>query len=377
VVYPAVEPDMPRATLTVDERAAARAYLQRAEVRLSTMHRVATALLSGAGLMVLLPAVERDSVVQVVRSLLVGEPSTVHLLLVVSVAAALAVPFAALWFVLRDLTQFYFHANHVRHARGEAFTPRFTLTGLRLPAGELGSDSAGALDDARRHPNAVELLVPANDQARRRIDARIDSYGGLGADADGIDDTTRAAALFELAASRERSLLDEIAKVEHGMARHVLRTQTIVLRYVKALLALLTTALAAFAAAGVVEGKAVLTTGDESWLAVIFMLWAPLVVVAVSAPVRWLDSQLRNEVATHAAVANDRELTRVERVTVALALAGFTTALAAMAICFGRDDLPDAGRRVAAVATVLAAAALGAVLRVRRRTGRPAAPTAR
>ena len=45
--------------LDPDERAAIRAFLQRCEVRLSTVHRVATALLSGAGLMVLLPAIVR------------------------------------------------------------------------------------------------------------------------------------------------------------------------------------------------------------------------------------------------------------------------------------------------------------------------------
>ena len=52
--------------LTSDERAAMRAFLQRCDVRLSTMHRVATALLSGAGILVLLPAVERDTVLQVI-----------------------------------------------------------------------------------------------------------------------------------------------------------------------------------------------------------------------------------------------------------------------------------------------------------------------
>ena len=57
---------------TADEKAAMRAFLQRSEVRLSTMHRVATALLSGAGILVLLPAVERDAVMNVLRSLVEG-----------------------------------------------------------------------------------------------------------------------------------------------------------------------------------------------------------------------------------------------------------------------------------------------------------------
>ena len=44
-------------------------------------------------------------------------------------------------------------------------------------------------------------------------------------------------------------VLEEVAKVEHGMTRHILRLQVIVLRYVKALLAFLTTALAVFTSA--------------------------------------------------------------------------------------------------------------------------------
>src|SRR5690349_7563590 len=112
--------------LAEHERAAARAFLQRAEVRLSTMHRAATALLSGAGIIVLLPAVERDSVIDVLRSLLTGDLTAVHGALIVAVGVSIAVPFIALCYVLRDLTQFYCHANHIRHAGGESFTPRFT-----------------------------------------------------------------------------------------------------------------------------------------------------------------------------------------------------------------------------------------------------------
>ena len=92
--------------LSLEDRAAIRAYLQRSEVRLSTVHRVASALLSGAGLLVLLPAVERDAVEVVLRTLLTGPADAVHLLLVVAVATSLAVPFTALWLVLRDLTQY-------------------------------------------------------------------------------------------------------------------------------------------------------------------------------------------------------------------------------------------------------------------------------
>src|SRR5690606_4888175 len=121
-------------------------------------------------------------------------------------------------------------------------------------------------------------------------------------------------ALFTLAASQPRSLVEEVAKVEHGMARHVLRTQTIVLRYVKALLALLTTAMAVFAAAAVVDGSSAPRRTDEVWLAAILVLWAPAVITAVTAPVRWLDRQLRGEGADTTATSSDPELTHVEAV---------------------------------------------------------------
>ncbi|QYG94980.1 hypothetical protein HC251_22805 [Iamia sp. SCSIO 61187] len=325
--------------LSSDERAAVRAYLQRSEVRLSTVHRVASALLSGAGLMVLLPAVARDSVVDVVHALVRGSVTAPDVLLLVAVGTSLALPVTALLFLLRDLTQFYFHANHIRHETGETFTPRLTLTALRLPADELGPEAAARLDAARRTDAAVELLVPANVAARARVDRRLTVYG-LG-DAAGASDVGRAGALFTLAASHPRDLLEEVAKVEHGMVRHVLRGQTIVLRYVKALLALLTTAMATFAAAAVVDRSGPLGVGDRAWLAGILLVWAPVVVVAVTAPVRWLESQLRSDGATHTAVSDDPELTHVEVVAIRLALVGLVAAGAAMALSLGDGALSD------------------------------------
>ncbi len=356
------------ADLDPEDRAAIRTFLQRCEVRLSTIHRVATALLSGAGLLVLLPAVERDSVVVVLRALLSGRPDAAHLLLVAAVAASLAVPFTALWLVVRDLTQFYFHANHIRRGAAEAFAPRFTLTALQLPRGELRPGAADALDELRRSPQAVEILVPRNEAARARIDAQIAAYGGLGVDA-AEGDVGRAAALFELAAASERSLLEEVAKIEHGMARHVLRIQVIVLRYAKALLALLTTAFSTFATAAVAVDKATLAPGDEVWIAAILLAWAPLAIAAVTSPVRWLERQLRSDGATHTAVTADPELTKVERVTVRLALAGFAAAAVAMALVVTQPGLTATGRGLGLAA--LAAASAGLVASLRSWGGRP------
>ena len=239
--------------LEPDERAAIRAFLQRSEVRLSTVHRVATALLSGAGLMVLLPAIARDSIVSVVRALLTNDLDLTHLCLIGAMVALLALPFAALWLVLRDLTLFYFHAQHVSHDGREAFTP-----GSRSPRSVCPPTRSTPRHGSRCRSCAP---LPSTDRAARAVERRWPARGSTGSStptAVSAGTTCRAtsgvpAGLFELAASRDRALIEEVAKIEHGMARHILRLQVIVLRYVKALLAFLTTALAVFTAAAVLS----------------------------------------------------------------------------------------------------------------------------
>lgn len=319
------------ATLTADERAAARAFVARCEVRLSTFHRIAVGMLSGAGLLVVLPVVARDSVSGLLRSLLIGSIGVADTALVVAVVAMLAVPVVALWLLFADLTRFYFHANHLGGDR-ELFTPRFTLTSLQLPSDELGPAATEQLAASRSDPRIVELLVPANDRSRRRVDRQLQVYAGLES---GHDDEARARGLFQLAASKSRPLLDEVSKVEHGMARHVLRLRGLVLRYVKALLALLTTALAVYFGDAIVAGLAPgqeMTTHGAVALCAVVLIWSPVVVLAVTAPVRWIENLMRDDGAPSTAVGDDPDLTHVERVSVRIAAIGWLAAALGMVI---------------------------------------------
>lgn len=323
--------------MTADERAAARAFVARCEVRLSTFHRIAVGLLSGAGLLVVLPVVARDSVSGVLRSLLIDGIGGSDVALVVGVLAMLAVPVAALWLLFADLTRFYFHANHIGGDGRDVFTPRFTLTSLQLPSDELGPAALEQLSVSRTDPRIVELLVPANDRSRRRVDRQLQVYAGLES---GHDDLARAQGLLQLAASTSRPLLDEVAKVEHGMSRHVLRLRGLVLRYVKALLALLTTALAVYVGDAIVGGLApgdgMTVTGSVA-LAAVVLIWAPVVVLAVTSPVRWIEQLMRDDGAPSTAVADDPDLTYVERVSLRIAALGWLAAAVAMVVSVTDD----------------------------------------
>lgn len=337
--------DVGHSELTADERAAARAFVARCEVRISTFHRIAVGLLSGAGLLVVLPVVARDSIAGILRALAIGETTLSDGLLVVMVLAVLGVPGFALWLLFADLTRFYFHANHLGIGR-ETFTPRFTLTALRLPGDELGPTAAAQLDRVRHEPWAVELLVPSNDTSRARIDRQLDAYSATRDHSRG-DDIGRAEGLFELAASHPRPLLDEVAKIEYGMVRHGLRLRSIVLRYVKAVLAVLAAAVAVYSGDAVVSGLDSTTGVDvtnAAWMAGIGLVWAPVLVLALTSPVRWIEQAMRDDGAPSTAVATDPELTRVERVALPIVAVGWLTSAVAMLLAAADADLSTTGR---------------------------------
>lgn len=351
--------------LTNDERAAMRAYLQRSEVRLSTIHRTVTALLSGAGVLVLLPAVGRDSVVNVLRSLLDSTESPMHLALAATVVATLLLAFVVIWLLLLEITRFYFHANHFTSERGTTFTPRFTLTSLHLPVDELGDSARAALVARRDDPANIELLVPANEAARKHIDSQVAAYEGLPAP-EPPTDASRAAALLLLAGVKDRLLVDEVAKIEYGMARHVNRVQVIVLRYVKALLVVLITTASTFVMAAAVEAGPDVGVSTERWITATLLVWAPTVVFVTSTPVRWLGQLLMSEGATTSGIRYDHDLTRLERVASVFSLVVLVVAVVCATVLSTRTATPAGGLGLGAVAL---AAVVAEILLLKRLRG--------
>jgi len=362
---PLIDDEVPPAdlVLSADERAAVRAFLQRCEVRLSTLHRVATALLSGAGLVVLLPAIERDAVTIVLRAL-AEDMTWIQSVLLAAIVVVLALPLFALWMLLRELTRFYFHSHHLNGADGSrVFIPRFTLTGLRVPKDDLGPAATAALSAVRDRPEIHELLVPVKDSTRARIDRQLAAYSQ-----DGGVDQRRAEGLLRLVASSDRSLLEEAAKVEAGMARHLLRLQTIVLRYVKALLVFVVTAVVVFAAAAVVGPSATsggpISISQVMALCALVAVWAPVIAAVTATPVRWVEGLLRSEGAQSTSVASDPELTQMERVVMGVSTLGWGLAAVAMVGAWIGEELN--GSLFASSAVILMASAVAQIAALRR-----------
>jgi len=134
---------------TADERNAMRGYLQRSEVRLSTMHRVAVGFLSGAGLLFLLPVFLKDGVLGVINAILDYSPAlsngsgigstigslVIYLCLLYPFLLSLSIPAVALLLLLKDIVRFYF-VGHPPSFPEDLFNPRFVLTGVAFSPDE-------------------------------------------------------------------------------------------------------------------------------------------------------------------------------------------------------------------------------------------------
>jgi hypothetical protein len=284
-----------------------RAYLQRGETRLSTLHRVAGAFISGAGLLTLLPLLIGGTfsglLVLVMFYEAPGLPSAAspqRWLLLANVLASITLPIAALYLLIRDLILFYFTARSFRRDNKSRTYPRFVLSGIMVSEPSL-QHSAEELHNAREDEYVRNLLVPSPARLRARILKEAKSVGDLKAYSMNDDEEMLAAQLREFVlrqtASHIRSLPEESAKMEASIARHQRFLRGLVLRYAKAFLLTIITTVSTIAADGVLgllrpfDGKPLEGVNPQYvWLMTlaVYGAWALTAVVVVRKPVTWL-----------------------------------------------------------------------------------------
>src|SRR5207244_4393132 len=135
----------------------------------------------------------------------------------------------------------------------------------------------------------------------------------------------------------------EVSKMELSMVKHVLLVQIVVLRYLKAMLLVLITAITVLVAASLATADRTSSTGGYAvldQLLVVFLLWPPLAAGAVASPIRWIYRLNSGDPAepgqTRAALRNvykDRRLVRFENAIVFLCIVatGLSAAAAVVA----------------------------------------------
>lgn len=334
-----------------ESRAAMRAFLQRAEVRLSTIHRVGQALLGGSALVLLLPLFLRDGFPRLTAALVAGFDADQHGVTLVGVALAaavsLALPVVAIFLLVGDLLGFYFTSNTfgapgAGDGGATVFNPRFVIPGLGFNDDELSESTAPDLAAGRTDDWTRALLVPrgiSDDGWRDRFDARTAEIWGIRAAPGAAGDDARLRQSFRAAGLHSgRNLALDVARMEALLARHVLAIRIAVLRYAKALLLLVTTTVATLAVSGIVE-EALRQSPDGGRLtagfpyryfflvALVYTLWAPAAARSVTAPLRMIHRHTPG-VGDYSDVYRDRQLTQFES---AVVLATFIVLLGAVA----------------------------------------------
>ena len=98
------------------------------------------------------------------------------------------------------------------------------------------------------------------------------------------------------------------------------------------------------------------------------VLWAPVVLIVVSSPVRWVETLLRTEGAQHTAVSRDAELTQLEEVTARIAAVAWVVSMVSMVLLLVHHPVSSQGA-VAIGVTIAVSAVLVVIAAARRLVG--------
>ena len=328
-----------------ESRAAMRAFLQRSEVRLSTIHRVAQALLGGSALILLLPLFLRDAFPKMMTVLISAYDAGQNMFAITAIGLAatlvILLPVPAIYLLVGDLLGFYFTSNTfgAHPTTPDAphrviFNPRFIIPGLGFNNDELSPKTRELLSEGRDDEWTRGLLVPRStddDGWRDRFDTRTFEVWGIVAEEGAAGDTERLRQAFRLAGlNRDRTLARDVARTEALIARHVLAIRTVVLRYSKALLLLIATTVVTLAASGLVDqavredptgGKFVAGFPYRYMflVALAYAIWAPLAARSVTSPLRMIQRRTPG-VGEHSDVYLDKHTTQFESATIFITL---------------------------------------------------------
>jgi hypothetical protein len=311
---------------TETERNAMRAYLQRCEVRLSTLHRVGQAFFGGAGLLLLIPVFFKDVVDNIIQALLGQAGNHFHSLgplpglvltgaLYLTIAypllLSLTIPLYGVYLLLKDIVHFYF-TIYTPGFPENLLNPTFALTGVMFSVDESPAVKQAVM---RYQYDATQMgfMIPFS---RERKELYFDSIiastdGGIipeSRDLDKLvhqgvlparydaDNVKRFNAALGIARGLDRTLAEEVAVTEMSLVRHVLYLRRLVLRYVKTLLMFIWTTVISFMMLPFLKDR---HFEPLIVLALGYLVWSLAVQRIIDMPLRWIYRHRHDEAPHH------------------------------------------------------------------------------
>lgn len=300
--------------ITEPERNAMRSYLQRCEVRLSTLHRIATAFIGGAGLLLLIPVFIKDAVDQII-SILLSQVSNqfpeyginglvlttiMVLFLLYPLLLSLAIPLYGVYLLLKDIVHFYF-TIYTPGFSTNLLNPTFALTGLMFSTDESPQIKHDVMH-YQYEATQMGFMIPFSKERRELyFDTIIEKSNGdilpesrrleklkeLNVLPENYDEANvqRFNAALGMARALDRTLVQEVAIAEMAVVRHVLYLRRLVFRYVKTLLMFIWTTLVVFMLLPLLQD---IRFPTFVILALGYLTWALGVVPIVQLPRQWI-----------------------------------------------------------------------------------------
>lgn len=301
-------------TITESERNAMRSYLQRGEVRLSTLHRVATAFIGGAGLLLLIPVFIKDAVDQIIVTFLANTfnhypdlgstglilTTLLDVLVAFPLLLSLAIPLYGVYLLLKDIIHFYF-TIYTPGFSTNLLNPTFALTGVMFSSDE----SPTVKREVMRYQyeaTAMGFMIPFS-QGRRELyfdtlieksngdilppSRSIDNLKALDVLPENYDEANvqRFNAALGMARALDRTLVEEVAMTEMALVRHVLYLRRLMFRYVKTLLMFIWTTLISFIMLPLLHDS---RFPAFMVLALGYLIWSLGVVPVIQLPRHWI-----------------------------------------------------------------------------------------
>lgn len=244
-------------TISEAHKANLRNFLQRAETRLSTMHRIAGTFLGGAGLLVLFTPFYKDviannlDVISKINETRYGYKIFLSLIL----ALIVALPLYSMYLLLKEIVQFYFTPTHPGNDTPK-FYPRFILTGLTPPRDDRDEEILKVIVEYQKE-NLIHFIIPHNDKDKKYYEdlskipdiipvERLKIIEALDENNNSYKKKTELKLFytaFGIASVKDRTLVQEVARMEASLTRHANILRRLILRYMKSFLFFIWTSL--------------------------------------------------------------------------------------------------------------------------------------
>lgn len=328
-----------------DEKTALRVYLQRMEVRMSTQHRIATAFIGGAGLLLLIPIFFRDvmdSILAVyIRTLANQFPQhgTIGLILSMVLYGAilypfflsLAIPLYGVYLLLKDIVHFYFTV-YMPGFPSDLLNPTFAMWAGAFSPDE-SPQAKAAIKAYQYNANHMPFMMPFSEGKRELyFDTLYEQTEGKiipstrkeeGAHDKSIRHFNTA---FGLARGLDRSLIEEAALTEMMLVRNTIYLRRLMLRYVKTLLMFIWTTMLLFLMLPLLNDKRFPTL---IILGAGYLVWSLGVLPVMKTPLHWIYRHRSKEKSDRHV---DAQLTLMESVLERFAYASLVTSFVGLVL---------------------------------------------